>query len=199
MESFINNSGLFIILICSLVYCFFGYRFFKFLLSLAGSIIFSSVAWKISMQYFEGNQMYCLPIAIVAAILGGWLFYKLFKFAAFLYGTAAGFALSPVVLALIQPDAQWVKWAVPAVCALGGGLFLLFSHRLVLILMTAASGALYFALSLFLLLVEFNVWEREILDKPDSVQISLWLFCFAITFLSGAVYQFKDKKAEEPT
>jgi hypothetical protein len=195
MEAFINSSGLLTILVCSLIYCFFGYRFFKSLLSLAGALIFGSVAWTLSIEYFSSDLVFCLPIAIVSALLGAWLFHKLFKIAAFLYGASAGLALSPGVLTLVATEAVWVKWAIPAGCALLGGLFLLISHRIVLIVMTAATGAIYFVLGIFKLLIDWQVLEKSSIEQPDNVQISLSLFCFAITFLSGLIYQLKDKKS----
>ena len=195
MEAAINNSGLLVILACSLIFCFLGYRFFKSLLSLAGALIFGSVAWQLSIEYFSGDLAFCLPISIVSALLGAWLFHKLFKIAAFLYGASAGLALSPAVLTLAATEVAWAKWAIPAGCALVGGLFLLISHRIVLIVMTAATGAIYFVLGIFRLLIDWHVLEKSSIEEPDNVQISLSLFCFAITFLSGLIYQLKDKKS----
>ena len=195
MDKFINNGGLIVIMLCSLIYCFFGYRFFKYLLSLAGAIIFGSVAWSISIEQTESNLTICIPVAIVAALIGAWLFHKLFKFACFLYGAAAGFSLSPVIMTFIENDAEWIKYAVPVGCALVGGILLVFSHRVLLIIMTSSSGAMYFAISLYVLLVEFKVFDPEVLTKPDTMQRSLWFFCFAIAFLSGLFYQLKDKES----
>jgi hypothetical protein len=198
MEALINNGGLIAILVCSLIFCFFGYRFFTYLLSLAGAIIFGSVGWRISMEFFDSEILYSLPIAIVAAIFGAWLFHKLFKLAAFLYGASAGyFALSPIVFSLIASEQAWVKWAVPIGCALAGGMLLVISHRLIMIIMTSASGALNFTVSLYLLLVELGVLSKETLEKPDKIQSSLWIFCFAITALSGLIYQLKDKNSKD--
>lgn len=197
MDITINSIGLIVILICSLVYSFFGYRFFKSLLCFAGAIIFSSIAWKFSSGYFQENFIPAIIIALIAAAIGAWLFYALFKVAAFLYGASVGLALSPVILTFIENPPTWVPWVLPVGCALGGGLILLLSHRLVLITMTAASGSFYFSMSLLLLLVQWKVLQDDILEKPDNLQAGLWLLCFATCFVSGWIYQLSDKAAKE--
>ena len=197
MDSTFSNIGLLIILLSSLVYCFFGYKFFKFLLALAGSIIFGSVSWNISSQYFFDQIYLAIGISLIAAFIGGWIFHKLFKVAAFLYGAAAGFSISPLIIAYISEPPDWCKWGIPIACGLIGGFILLLSHRLVLITMTAASGALYFNLSGLLLLVSWGAINQDILEKPDKVQTGLFLLCFAILFISGWIYQLKDKETED--
>ncbi|MCM8539499.1 MAG: TMEM198/TM7SF3 family protein [Lentisphaeraceae bacterium] len=199
MDIFVNYAGLLIILVCSLIYTFFGYRFFKALLSFAGALIFSSVAWNISSEYFHDNKLIAFAITLLAGLFGAWLFHKVFKVAAFLYGAAAGLSLSPIVLTFIENPPDWCKWGLPIVCALMGGILLLISHRFILITMTAASGALYFSMSLTLLLVQWEIIQKDILDKPDKLQTALWLLCFATCFVSGWVYQLKDKETKEDT
>ena len=80
MDILVNNVGLLIILICSLIFTFFGYKFFKALLSFAGAIIFSAVAWNIASEYFIDNKLIAVTITIIAAFLyGAWIFHKIFK------------------------------------------------------------------------------------------------------------------------
>ena len=194
MDDIFSNIGLLIILLSSLVYCFFGYRFFKLLLAFAGIIIFGSVSWNLSSEYFAEQIYIAIIISIAAAALGGWLFHKLFKIAAFLYGAAAGLSLSPVILTAISEPPDWCKWGIPIACGLIGGIVLLLSHRIVLITMTAASGALNFTLCGLLLLVNWGAINKDILEKPDKVQTGLFLLCFAVLFISGWIYQLKDKE-----
>ena len=196
MDVFVNSTGLIVILVCSLIYTFFGYRFFKALLGFAGALIFATVAWRISSEYFQDNFIMAAVITIVAGAIGAWLFHTLFKVAAFLYGAAAGLALSPVILTYLENIPEWGKWALPIGCALAGGLILLLSHRFVLIAVTAASGAFYFSMSLLFLLVQWNVLQSDVLEKPDKLQTGLWLLCFATCFISGWIYQLKDKNAK---
>jgi len=197
MDILVNNVGLLTILFCSLVYTFFGYRFFTYLLSLAGALIFASVAWKIASEYFAEQKFIAVIIAVVAGALGAWLFHKLFKIAAFLYGAAAGLSLSPIIMTYINEPPKWCVWGLPVACALAGGLLLLISHRIVLITMTAATGSLYFCMSLLLLLVQWKILQPDILEKPDMLQSGLWLLCFATSFVSGWIYQVKDKDSKE--
>ena len=194
MDSAFSYVGLIIILLSSLIYCFYGYRFFKFLLALAGSIIFGTVSWNISAAYFTDKIYIAIIITVIAASIGAWLFHKLFKIATFLYGAAAGLSLSPVILTYISEPPDWCKWGLPIGCALVGGIILLLSHRIVLITMTSASGALYFTISGLLLLVNWEVISNDILEKPDKVQTGLFLLCFAVLFISGWIYQLKDKE-----
>lgn len=194
MDSAFSYVGLIIILLSSLIYCFYGYRFFKFLLALAGSIIFGTVSWNISAAYFTDKIYIAIIITVITASIGAWLFHKLFKIATFLYGAAAGLSLSPVILTYISEPPDWCKWGLPIGCALVGGIILLLSHRIVLITMTSASGALYFTISGLLLLVNWEVISNDILEKPDKVQTGLFLLCFAVLFISGWIYQLKDKE-----
>ena len=197
MEPFIENTGLFIILFCSLLSAFFGYRFFKFFLSLAGALLFSAFAWELSSEYFEDQIVLPLIITVLADIFGAWLFYVMFKIAAFLYGAAAGLAFSPVILTFTPSDQLWLKWAVPIICALAGGLILLLSTRLVIIIMTAASGAVYFTMSFLLILVNFEVLGEDILTEPDNLQAGLWVLCFLTCFFSGFIFQLQGKESNE--
>ena len=199
MDVVINNVGLLTIMACSLIYAFFGYKFFKVLLSFAGALIFSSLSWNFTAQYFQDNKLIAVGIALVAGLIGAVLFHKLFKMAAFLYGAAAGLSLSPVILTFIEEPQDWIKWGLPVVCALLGGVLLILSHRFILIVMTSASGAFYFSMSLLLLLIQWEVIQKDILDKPDKLQVGLWLLCFATCFISGLFYQLKDKETKEDT
>jgi len=195
MENFVDIAGLLLIVAGSLVFCFFGYRFFRALLSLAGGIIFASLGWWGSLHFLPEQQWICMIIAVVASFFGAWLFHKLFKLAAFLYGAAAGIALTPVIVPLIDSPAEWLKWGIPVICGLTGGLLLLISKRIILIAMTAGSGSLTFTNAVFVLLLRYEVIEETALSKPNSVHISMWSLVFLIMAIGGFIYQFKDKSS----
>ena len=198
MPEELPNSSLLISCVVSLLVCFFGYRFFRYFLTLAGAIILGGACWLGLQKIAPENMALGIGLSLVAAIVGAWLFHKLFKMAAFAYGASAGVALAPVILPFIAAQIEgeqpiWLKWVVPAGCALVGGLLLLISRRAMMILMTAGSGAVYFSNSLFLLLVNYEVFENTVITQPGKFHASLWILSFAICAIGGASYQFKDK------
>ncbi len=199
MEQLIKIISLSCLLATSLVYTFFGYRCFKALISCAGALIFSLLAFFIATKYIPDNFPLCAGIACVSGIIGGILFFKLFKVAAFLYGAASGLALSPIILNYISNPPTWLIWVIPISCALAGGLILLLSHRIILITMTAASGSLYFSFSLLFILIEFEVLKKKILTEPTNVETITFLIVTCTIFICGWLYQFKDGKAKAAT
>lgn len=197
MDKVIASSGLFVIMICSLIFCFFGYRFFKLLLGLAGAILFASLTWTGFQHFAPQMQIPALVTSLILAAIGAWIFHKAFKLAAFLYGSAAGVALSPAILPYLSIQEPWINWLVPLVCGLFGGLLLLISKKLIMMFMTAATGAVYFSMALFLTLIQFNVFEETVLDKPNSFHATMWLLSFSLCFFCGFFCQIQDKAAEK--
>ena len=194
MEQYFASGGLIAIMLCSLIYCFFGYRFFKLLLGLSGALIIGSFTWIGFMKYAPEMKVPAIIVTLLMCAIGAWLFHKAFKIAAFLYGAACGVALTPAILPYITLKEQWVEWLIPLVCALVGGLLLLISRRFIMIIMTAASGAIYFTMSLFTFLIQINVFEKTVTDSPNSFHASMWIISFSLCFFSGLFCQFQDKE-----
>lgn len=197
MDKIIASSGLFVIMICSLIFCFFGYRFFKLLLGLAGALIVGSLTWMGFHHFAPQLQIPALVTTLLMAVIGAWLFHKAFKVAAFLYGSAAGVSLSPAILPYLNVQEPWIKWLVPLVCGFIGGLLLLISKKIIMMIMTSATGAIYFSMALFLALIQFNIFEETMLDKPNSFHASMWLLSFSLCFFCGLFCQFQDKATEK--
>ncbi|MCM8538395.1 MAG: TMEM198/TM7SF3 family protein [Lentisphaeraceae bacterium] len=196
MEKLFAGSGLVAIMLCSLIYCFFGYRFFKLLLGLSGALIFASLSWLGFQKFAPEMQMPAIIISLICGLIGAWFFHKAFKVAAFIYGAAAGVTLSPAIRPFINSPEPWIEWALPIGCALVGGVLLLISRRIILIIMTAASGAIYFTMSLFTFLIQINVFEKTITESPNTFHSSMWLLSFSLCFFSGLFCQFSDKEAK---
>jgi hypothetical protein len=197
MEQVFASSGLIAIMLCSLVYCFYGYRFFKMLLGLSGALILGSLTWMAFSRFAPHLMTAAIISSLILAALGAWLFHKAFKLAAFLYGSAAGATFSPVILTYISSKEQWITWLVPILCGLVGGLLLLISRRLVMIVMTSASGAVYFTMALFLLLIQHSIFEKTVLESPNNYHASMWLISFILCFCSGLLCQFRDKSTQK--
>ncbi|MCH2207484.1 MAG: DUF4203 domain-containing protein [Lentisphaerales bacterium] len=197
MDNVIASSGLFVIMISSLIFCFFGYRFFKLLLGLAGAIIVGSLTWAGFQHFAPQLQIPAIITSLIMAAIGAWLFHKAFKLAAFIYGSAAGVALSPAILPYLNIQERWIHWLVPIICGLIGGLLLLISKKFILKVMTSATGAIYFSMALFLTLIQFNIFEETVLDKPNSFHASMWLLSFSLCFFCGLFCQIQDKAAEK--
>ena len=184
-------------MISSLIFCFFGYRFFKMLLGLAGALIAGSLTWVGFNHFTQGMQIPAIIVTLIMATIGAWLAHKAFKVAAFLYGAAAGVALSPVILPFIKIDQPWINWLLPLTCGLVCGLLLLISKKLIMMIMTASTGAIYFSMALFLLLIQFNVFEETVLESPNQFHATMWTLSFSLCFFCGLFCQLQDKTSEK--
>ena len=196
MDEIVASSGLFIVLAFSLLSAFFGYRFFKIMLGLSGAIIAGALTWAAFQKLAPSLPIPAIICSLLMALLGAYLFHKAFKIAAFLYGVSIGVSLTPLIRPYVEITEAWVEFAIPTAAGLICGFLLLISRRSIMIIMTAGSGAMYFAMSLFLLLIKFDVLEETITHSPDTFHSSMWLVAFSICFFSGMYCQFTDKEKQ---
>jgi len=89
-------------IIFGLLWVFFGYRLIKFVLFMAGFVLFFFIAFQLQSAYApfasEGRLWLQYTLSAVAAIVGGFLFVVLRKLGYFLFGMVLGMALGLLIL-----------------------------------------------------------------------------------------------------
>jgi hypothetical protein len=124
---------------------FFGYKFFKFLLSLLGFIIGFFLVWKY-LNTLIGNEMVTLVIAVIAGITAGALLY-FFYFAGFFitgacFGAIIGFSLN-------IPFDYISKIGIILIISIACGILSLIFQKFMVIISTSFGGAYMLVNSLF--------------------------------------------------
>ncbi|MBI5382588.1 MAG: DUF4203 domain-containing protein [Opitutae bacterium] len=135
-----------------LLYCFAGFRIYKFLIALAGLVVGGAVGVLIAgviTHYSHQDQTTSLVAFIAAplicAILGAWLATLLEIIAVFCQGLLVGGGLTALYLSREwrDSDALWV-----ALVGIASGLLALWLRKLFIVVTTALGGGLVAALGL---------------------------------------------------
>ncbi len=126
------------LMILGVLYCFFGYRFFKIALGITGFIIGSLITQHLTLSIFEGRP----TVALISSIAGGLIISATFIFIYFVGVFFMGASLGGLLGLTATAFAEGVPWMILVIimAAVGGGLALLFQKH-VIIISTAFSGA----------------------------------------------------------
>ena len=185
-----------VMILMGIVYCFFGYRFFKILLSVLGACYFASV-----MFYVTGIFISALPVKIIMSIIGAavgaWTFNMLYKWCVFFLGLAAGASLSPAFLTTFQPGEPWMEWAIIIGLSLIMGMLSFTLQRFIIIMLSSAYGAGIINLGVISILVKNQFISAEPLQSPHSAASIGWIISIVSITCAGATTQSFDKKAKE--
>ena len=182
------------------LFCFLGYRFFKYVLGLAGFLVGAVVGMAAYYHIPVVNQWGDIGQYLVAAsagAVGAVLFYFLFYFyGVFVFGSSA--AMWVAMLALPSMSAE-MRLLLVLASGFVGGLLALLMRRLIVIIFTAAVGALtmmsgigYFykwpvAITNFSLVRSLDgSYGNEVLNHPDGV---LSLVILGLLFFGGLMVQ----------
>ncbi len=119
--------------------CFFGYRAFKVVLGVCGTLVGGYAAASFGYEMVEGNRaLVALLCGLAGGILGGVLMVALYLLGVFIVGATLGVVVGTVVAAHAGAD---VRLIVIAALALVGGFLALFVQRAIIITATALNGA----------------------------------------------------------
>jgi hypothetical protein len=152
--------GLGMLVLAGAVYCFAGYRIFRFILALTGFLFAGASAAFLAGWLAGGNLMVMVIAVVLGGICGAMALYFLYRTGVFfLGGTAAGLTAWQIFAS--RPEA-WAPWAILG-AGLAGGLIALLLERPVMTLATAAIGAWLLVCSLLLLLIDtrFGSWLND--------------------------------------
>ena len=192
-----------------LLYCFAGYRIYRFLIALAGIIAGGGlgvmIAIGISLRTRDANTALVAFIAapLICAILGGWLATFIEDMAVFCQGFLACGGLTALLLLGIngRPEIFWVVLA-----GVGGGFIAIWTKKMFIITTTAFIGAMFATGGLLTLIrQQLYQWAVGRHGNPyEFIPIAALLSWSLLTGL-GILVQMKsvpkqpEPTAEEPT
>ena len=120
-----------------IVQCFFGYRFFKFVLGLTGFVACGFLAGSFAYGVSE-NEIAAVVIGLIGGLLGAWLFVALYFVGVFLIGAYLGVVLSLMAFAVATTEPHLVLVAIAAIVA---GVLAVWIQKFMIMLSTAFGGA----------------------------------------------------------
>lgn len=173
-------SGLLAVLY-GLVACFFGWRVFRFALTVAGFLIGGLVGYSL------GNAN--LLIGLIGALIGAFALYALFRIGIFIAG-ALLFALAAASALLffgITDSALQVVGIIAG--AIAGGLVALGVQSLIIVASTAFGGAASLIAGVALVFPSLNL----ITTTPDGIgQSTLGVIVWLLVGVIGFLFQYRD-------
>jgi hypothetical protein len=186
-----------------IVYCFFGYRFFRIALFSTGFMSFSLASTYISYLIFPRSDAPAVVAALVGGLAGGVLFYFVYLIGVFALGGAFGALVGMAVTAVAGRDIQPLLIAVLAVVA--GSLAILLQKHII-ILATSFGGAGAIVLGGWY--VAKGVAPATLIQDPSSLgrEFHAIVACWFIGSIIGTVLQYtvtgtpkeEEKDEEEP-
>lgn len=177
--------------VVGLLYCFVGYRLFRFTLTLTGFLLGGGALALLAAYLLPGQ-----PIGLAAGLLAGGGFgaivtYRLFRGGVFLLGFLGALVLSYTILH-DRPE-SWAPWAILACAALGGGLAILL-ERPVLSVATAILGGWIIAVAVALLLETLGEVQPDVPRETPPWTPYLLLGTWVVFAFMGAMSQLRAKR-----
>jgi hypothetical protein len=182
-----------------LLNCFFGYRIFRVLLAIYGLVLGAFVGLAVAGTVAGGQALWLIVGAIAGAIVGAALMVLLYFVGVFVVGALAGALLANTIGAVVGIDMPTLVVIVVAVMVV---IVALIAQRVVIILVTAFSGAWGAVSGAVLLLAGHSLPGLSILARPAAWQgVDLPMLASLLVLLAlgiaGAVVQFRTT-GEQP-
>ncbi len=172
------------------VQCFFGYRFFKFVLGLTGFVACGFVAGTIAYGMTD-SEIVGVATGIVVGILGAWLFVALYFVGVFVIGAYFGAILSLLVFAAAGAEPQLVLVAIGAIVA---GILAVAVQKIMIMLSTAFGGAWLIVQGVTFFLGAPAGWGGF---WPSSGHAAVEIVGWLVLGLVGFVVQWKAQNRRE--
>ncbi len=187
-----TQAALVVVACIGLLYCFAGYRVFRFILALTGFLLAGSVASVLGGVLSEGHLLVMAVCMALGGVCGAMALYWLYRVGVFFLGFLGGLAIGYQVLNTYpQP---WTPLAI-AGCGLAAGLVALLVERPVMVLATSAIGASVVVAAAVLGLATTPVQERlasgEFESRAGWAVLGGWL---VLTLLGTVVQGFWGRK-----
>ncbi|KAK9710782.1 hypothetical protein K7432_008207 [Basidiobolus ranarum] len=197
-----------VMIILGFFFCFFGHRFFKTIIFLAGFVVVGFLAYvicyKISIPNTGTKSTIYLVVAIVAGIAGGCLFMCIWSLGIAAIGALGGFALGMFILSLgdgmlISSNTGRILFIVALVIA--GIISIFFFEKHVVIVGTAFAGAYMFIVGIDYFigtgftqhLIAFLNGEGRVFYHTNG-KVYAMLASMAVLAIIGAIVQYKSYK-----
>ncbi|KAK9710781.1 hypothetical protein K7432_008206 [Basidiobolus ranarum] len=195
-----------VMIIMGFFFCFFGHRFFKVIIFLAGFVVVGFIAYvicyEISAPDTSTKSTIYLVVAIVAGIIGGFLFMCIWKLGIAAIGALGGFSLGMFILSLgngmlISSKTGRIIFIVAFVIV--GIVAIFFFEKHVVIIATAIAGAYMFIVGIDYFigtgftqhLIAFLNGQGESFYHTNG-KIYAMLASMAVMAIIGAVVQYKS-------
>lgn len=186
-------------ILTGIYFCFFGYRFFKITMFLAGFWLFSNLTY-IGMARLGASDTLTLIIAIIVGLLGGGLFACCWYFGLYILAALAGYVLALWILALkigglIEGNVGRAVFI--AVLVVAAVILMWVFERLAVVLATSLVGAflIMFGIDVFAH-TGFAVAVQSFLDGgkfPDNVDTKIYIMLVSTLVLAiiGILIQYR--------
>lgn len=174
------------VVLCGVVYGFFGYRIYRWVLACLGACAGAALALQVlSLFTFKDvNMTYIrMSFAGILGLVGAVVAPKLFRLFTFVVGgSAIALALHPLVPIIPEP----YSWLALVVGFAAGGFLAFVLMRPTLITATAVAGTYICSVALFTAAVHFSL-------LPKDFQFMLFEIVWGILAIAGILVQFQQK------
>ncbi|MFW6277749.1 MAG: FHA domain-containing protein [Prolixibacteraceae bacterium] len=165
-----------ILVVAGGLFCFAGYRLFKILLVLTGALIGAVIGGVLTL----GN-----PIgAVFGAMIGALIFFILYFLGIFMSGVLLGI-IAVFLFSLFAP----MPGAMYLIAALAGGILAIAYEKLIMIISTSFTGALYLVLGGTLLFLRPDV----AMIIPTLKMMPMWIIIVALAGITVQYDFFRNK------
>jgi hypothetical protein len=193
-DKLIAAIPLFMYLGFGLVYGFCGYRFLKTMLIILGAFLGLGAGMLTAALLFHGNGIALVLLGLIGALAGALLFTFVYNLAMFAAGFAGGALFAPLLLRAIRIHSDSLAGGtVVLLCGVVCGLLALVLEKEIMILFSAAIGAVVATVSLHLLLrYRFPIDPGDVAKAYTRAFSSTWWLLLAL-LIGGAWYQWRRK------
>ena len=195
-----------IFLVCSiflgLIICFFGFRIFRFALSvggfIAGATFFAGVAYTLT----GGKDPVVMLISgISGGIISVLILLYLYSAGIFLLGSIFGIIVTSVGFAIFDVEAGYLIYIIPAILF---GVISVLLQKFMIVLITSFSGAWVTVISgLYLLNSDIKPFNPDFVNNISDIEtyriILSWVALFGMGFVSQYIIFPKKKHKVENT
>lgn len=211
---YIRFYGAFPMLIYGVLLCFFGRRFYRQLMAVAGVALGLGVGWLIAVQLLKmDNMLFSGLIMLGAATLMGFLFLTYVYLVVILFGAVFGllaalFVLQP--LGMIGIGSATISKTLLLVLPITGAILAFTHFKIMLIVATASMGSTQFVHSMYL--IGASIYKGVVFDSPEVIMplvqaskeeqaVSAGLqIAFLTVFILGVIFQLlQSRKDQENT
>ncbi len=180
------------------IWCFFGYKIFRFVLGLLGFISGALAAGAIGYELSEGREIIAIGAAVVGGLLGAGIMFVLYILGVFVIGALSGALIALAVFSYLNQEPEYITVIVSAFVA---GIVAVFIKRFMIILATSLSGA-WAVITGFAYFIENNFdpfHPDTILELTENEVYRILIIWFAMS-VAGFTIQYitsvKDYKPE---
>ena len=181
------------------VWCFFGYRIFRFVLGVGGFITGALVAGVIGYEFSEGRELYTIGAAILGGLLGAGLMFGLYLLGVFAIGALMGAFIAYTVFLYMSIEPDTMTLLITAVVT---GIVAVFIKRFMIVLATSFTGAWAIVSGFtYFLKSNFNPLEPESVLSFSEDQMYRFLIVWFGIAVAGFTVQYilipKDYESED--